>query len=443
MQIVSYRGQSHGGGVAALIKAALPHERTFLWWHLVDTSLQTLSAGGASRAASIPAAIIDGHYRYCNEFLWPLMHERPDLARYVPEHHVDYRSLNIAVAAHLNWRNRWQRTFIHDYQFGLMPEYLADEAASQSVFFWHIPWPARFPSGTEPQVMEVARALLRCGRVGFHIKDYVSNFCAFVRDFLPEYRVLPGESAVIHDCGRATELIASPAGMDSSFWRNAAEAARARRPHPGRYILSVDRADYTKGIVERIKAVENIFRSQPELQGELQFVFACQPTRSGLTAFDEYWRQCRLAYRQTLERLGREDWSPIVWLADPLAPEELAAWYAHAAAMLVNPSVDGLNLTAKEFVASATDPESVLILSSGAGVWRELGSHSVTIQRCCPGDIAEAVLTALAQPPAHRRASMSVLKRAVRANSLQNWWHGLVSSPPWRAVDSDCVRSSA
>jgi trehalose-6-phosphate synthase len=239
-----------------------------------------------------------------------------------------------------------------------------------------------------------------------------------------------------------TTIIASPAGIDSAHWRKAARAATSARPVALPYILSVDRADYTKGILERIRAIRDLFRLQPELRRNLQFVFACQQTRKGLPAYDEYWRNCRSNFQDVILELATDDWAPIVWLTDAMTPDKLATWYAHAAAMLVNPSVDGLNLTAKEFVASSVNPESILILSKGAGVWYELRENIVTINDCQPDEITEAILRARQQSSACSRANLLALKQTVRANSLQRWWQNLVD---YRNLDLSniSVRDSA
>jgi trehalose 6-phosphate synthase len=412
--------------VASLIQPALKEDAESTWWHLHDHYLQcaALDSARLKRKAHISEGIVEGHYRYCNEFLWPLMHGRDDLCHYSEADRDNYKALNMAVAACLNLSVDRHGAFVHDYQLGLVSEYLAQRQSSISSFFWHIPWPATLPIGAESHVAEIANGLLRFRKIGFHLQAYAENFRAFVQQHLPEYTV-SCDGSIISRSGRQIDVIANPAGVDSGFWYGAARAGERISPLNVPYILSVDRADYTKGIVERIEAIRILFRDNPALKGKLQFVFVCQQTRSGLAAFDQYWERCQSLYRECINEFGSDEWTPIVWLP-AMKPEELAKWYACADLMLVNPLVDGLNLTAKEFVASTMLSDSALVLSQGAGVWQELGDNSTTISRCTPADIAEAIKKALAEPSLQRRTKMNALKRTVRQNSLDKWWQLMV-----------------
>lgn len=436
MHIVSYRGPHRGGGVASLIRTALKYESECKWWHMNDNCLQRLREDNVSIAASVSSRLVGEHYRYCNEFLWPLMHGRPELASYNEADYISYRALNMAVAANIG-RDK-EPAFIHDYQLALVPAYLSASKSSASLLFWHIPWPCQFPAGAEAQIVEIARGLLQCGTVGFHLDYYVKNFLAFVQRFLPEYNVLANENAVTDRLHRRVEIIARPAGIDYGYWHQFGKAAANDRPLFNPYILSVDRADYTKGVLERIQAVGEFFRRRPKLIGQIQFVFICQQTRLGLPAFDAYWAQCRAIYRAVVESLATSEWSPILWLDEDVPPQVLAKWYAHANIMLVNPSIDGLNLTAKEFAATSIIPDSALVLSEGAGVWEELHANSTTIRKCCAGDIADAVVNALIEPSLRRRANMNALKRKVYGNTLQTWWQDLVQHV--QLIDKDPIR---
>jgi trehalose-6-phosphate synthase len=438
MQIITYRGPSQPGGVATLIQRADCSQST--WWHIKDGFLHAINNGLTRRMASIPQPIAEGHYRYSNEYLWPLMHSRGDLARYNEIDRNCYRSMNLALATHLNWHQAGEAPFVHDYQLALIPHYLSDDKSERAVHFWHIPWPERFPKETVEHVAELAGALLCCRSVGFHTAEYVENFSNFVRQNIPDVRVASDGRSIVHKSGKVTTLLVSPGGVNYSFWHASAQLPTAAPPCDTPYILSVDRADYTKGLAERIEAVRMLFNAHPELKGKFQFVFACQRTRPGIAPFDAYWADCRAKYDRVVAEIGLPGWSPILWLADPVTPQVLAGWYAHASAMLVNPSRDGLNLTAKEFIASARNPESTLILSRHAGAWHELQEHVVTIDECHPEAIADAILFALRTSPEQRRESMKALKRVVKSNPWEKWWqsltNGMEDEPRLRLVAS-------
>lgn len=427
MQIVSYRGPSQAGGVSNLINQAIEHDRQSTWWFIDQSQLHCISRENDDTRASLPQSIVEGHYRFCNEYLWPLMHNREDLAYFNENDHNCYTSLNVTLAAHLNWEAAHQALYIHDYQFAVMPSFLSEKRWSSCLFFWHIPWPTSVSKDAAVHLKEIARGLLRCARVGFHTEKYIKNFCTFVHDFIPEFVVASDGSRIVHKSGHSTELVVSPAGVDYFFWNQAAKYSTPQLKTSCPYILSVDRADYTKGIAERISAIEYLFDTRPDFIGKLQFVFVCQPTRTGLSAFENYWTDCRNSYAGVFERFSTDDWSPILWLPHSMNSYELAALYTGATAMLVNPSADGLNLTAKEFIASAIDLNTVLILSSGAGAWQELSDFVVSVESCRPMEIAAAVVEALAMPLTRRRANMLAMKRLVRANTLENWWYQMTN----------------
>lgn len=426
MQIVSYRGPSQPGGVSKLIEQSAKSDRSCRWSFIEDDRICSTTLTGKQLKTRIPSKVLDGHYRFCNEFLWPLMHSRPDLMVYRNQDHRDYRSLNLIFSSHVN-REPESDIFIHDYQFALLPRYLCQETKEQRILFWHVPWPATTSNTAVAALSEIAVGLLRCHRLGFHTEGYARNFALFVRNNLPEYFV-EDWNTIFHS-GHRTELLVNPAGVNYQFWRNSSGSAAQNLSFSVPYVFSVDRADYSKGILERIKSIEIFFERRPDLIGQIQFVFACQPTRSGLSTFDNYWTACIKEYEQLNERLSQGSWRPIVWIKENLTPSQLAVLYNRAALMLVNPSVDGLNLTAKEFIASNQTLRASLVLSSGAGAWQELREHVITIHDCTPEAIAEALLRAVAMPPYRVRSNMVARKEIVHANTVERWWSIMTASP--------------
>jgi trehalose-6-phosphate synthase len=424
MDIVSYRGPSRAGGVSVLIERALVSYSEHPWIYVSDCRVEKLVRGSIMPLSRLSPEIVLGHYRYCNEFLWPVMHGLGAVARYRPADHSAYRMFNMALSAQVGFANDAGGSFVHDYQLALMPEYFSDIKAAVSLFFMHIPWPAQCPKAYESQLGEVARALLRCRRVGFHTERYVTNFCSFVRNALPEYCVDAAENRIVHESGRQVELVASPAGVDFDHWQTKVTTAERFKSMP--YVLSVARADYTKGVLEKIAAMRVLFRTHPELQQKIQLLLVCQPTRNGIAAFDEYWDRCYADFKAVVEEFSTEGWQPIHWITDTLGSEQLAGLYAGANMMLVTPRVDGLNLTAKEFVASTNNFRSPLILSTGAGSWQELKNHVITVNQCAPDDIASSILRGFCHESSP--SNLLSLKRIVRNNTVHKWWSSMVGS---------------
>lgn len=429
MHIVSYRGPSEAGGVSKLLQQGLKGERQPKWWHINRNFLQVRESDKFKRKTSIPAEIIDGHYNYANEFLWPLMHERFDLVRYDKSAHDSYVALNLAVAGNLlNELEAADQVFTNDYQFAILPLFL-NNRPTKNIHFWHIPWPTTCLQSMAEPLIQIADGLLHNQKVGFHTTQYVQNFCNFVEEFMPAAKVhYTGESAYIKTKAGFTELIVNPAQIEYHRWNRLGRRSEAAQPEVP-YILSVDRADYSKGVLERLEAIRIFFQTRPEQREKIQFVFICQQTRKGIDSFDNYWSECIRLYESISEQFRTDCWAPIKWIQEPLAMEDLASWYAHAKAMLINPRVDGLNLTAKEFVAATTNPEAALLLTRGTGAWVELKEHAITIDGHQAKEIAEALFTLIETRDENHRMQLRELKRILRKNTLESWWKNLTSDP--------------
>ncbi len=155
------------------------------------------------------------------------MHGRPDLATYEESHNLSYRTFSKALAAQLNRTGRCAAD-LHTRLSARSPAALFSnrQKIAVRVFSGTFQWPASCPGGMESHLIEIVRGLLHCRTIGFHIPAYIKNFCAFIREFLPEFRILPDERSVLHHCGLITTLIATPAGIDSAYWRGAGRGRR-------------------------------------------------------------------------------------------------------------------------------------------------------------------------------------------------------------------------
>lgn len=451
MNIISYRGPGMAGGVSsALAHLWREHAHNGTWWHLSGSALNaTEHPDDPSRVLSaVPKDVIDGHYRYCNEFLWPVMHDLPQYARYRVEDHKLYvaanRILTRAVVSDKE-ANLTNKLFVQDYQLALMPELLS-KADIDSLVFWHIPWPRTVDSQHAPQLAQIAKGLISAEVLGFHTYEYAQNFLSFVRQHLPGLHVdfekcsitrgraidatMPWGTVETDFAGRSTTVVVAPLGIDTSFWKNAATIPQIRLRssefswlHSGLpYVLSVDRADYTKGVLERFEAIDRFFEREPHWRGKVNFVQLCGRTRPGLEAFDAYWHKCKVEAAKLQSKWRTDHWSPITWLEQPCSGSELSVLYRDAAAMLVNPVRDGLNLTAKEFVASQVRKPGMLILSEGAGAWHELGEESIGINPTDADQVAQSIQLALTMNPTECARRITMMKLRLSDNTLTDWW---------------------
>lgn len=435
MNILSYRGPSTPGGVSATLSRVIEQSTNGQqWWYLHGSGLRKKAGKliSTEEVCQIPFKIIEGHYRYCNEFLWPLMHELPQFATFNETDRAMYKQLNMSYALNVlevEQRGPKRNAFVNDYQLALCPQYLTNGAHAAVNLFWHIPWPKTVQENFVPYIAEVAQGLLASAKVGFHIQEYVLNFLLFVDRHLPEYRVNFANNEVTDSNGNTVSVVHQPLGLDSDFWlcKSREESSIcldlnikgfAKKP----FVLSVDRADYTKGIFQRLQAIEYFFLHNPDKIGKITFLQVCQKTRAGLTAYDEYWDRCRFLCESINQRWTAEGWQPIVWIDTPVSPNVLAWLYKRAEIMLVSPVYDGLNLTAKEFTLCSKS--GVLILSARAGAWNELQEHVLTLRNLRPETISEQISYALSMSKEARTKRMSALKEIVLANTLAKWWHG-------------------
>jgi trehalose-6-phosphate synthase len=436
MNIITYRGPGKAGGLSNSVGQAWYScaDSSDRWWNIGENTLQYLSAFDDTEndVTCIPPELIDGHYKYCNEFLWPVLHNLPTLSLLKSESCKHYDQFNLtvgeALASLFKHTNQLQPTcFIHDYHFALLPKLLKEKANARSVFFWHIPWPKKIDDHViTSQLKNMVAGILHSEGVGFHTNEYAINFIQFVEDNFPEYQCDWDAMSISPQNGmrHTTTVMVAPLGIDYDSWHNLAKQKNDPnfqfKQMP--YIFSVDRADYTKGVVNRLEAIDYFFERFPRWQQNVTFVQSCGRTRVGLTAFDQYWDNCHELQIRLNNKWGTEDWRPLVWLDENLPIDKLARLYSDASVMLVNPVRDGLNLTAKEYVACQISNPGVLVLSAGAGVWDELGNFSIKTNPHDPKAIAESINRALSLSPGEKSLRMNLLRAAVQKNNLVAWW---------------------
>jgi trehalose 6-phosphate synthase len=488
LDVISYRGPGNAGGVSSGLESIWRQQQNFsssTWWFLGKRFLEKLSAEykNSNFVTMLPEHVVKGHYRYCNEFLWPVLHDLPEHAIYNPDDQDLYRQFNLIFANYIGYEfQSGKHYFVQDYQLALLPRFVSIVGA-RSLVFWHIPWPANvLPDFVQPLV-EIARGLLRADSLGFHTSEYAHNFIRFVWQYLPDYTA-NSNSMYIHALNltsdseiakhfeennymttrnirsksnvlttlHGTQIIIHPLGIDTNAWEifaatkdsNIANKLEQFTKLP--FILSVDRTDYTKSVYERLQMVDQFFEKNPNYREQLKFIQVCGKTRPGLTAFDNYWSKSRALYEQITARWQTANWQPIVWLDEPLSAAELSFLYQEAMAMLVNPVRDGLNLTAKEFVACQKDDRpGVLLLSEGAGAWHELGAYALSASPNDQEKTIKHILQAVNMPFNERKLRMELMKEKLHANNISDWWSHLtrISRIPSHAYVASDTRKFA
>jgi trehalose 6-phosphate synthase/phosphatase len=372
-------------------------------------------------------AEINGFYEgFSNRVLWPLFHYLLDQIPLDSRDWGMYRAVNQRFAEIIAARCQpGDLIWIHDYQLMLVPELLRELVPHARIgFFLHIPFPASEVFRILPWRDQILRGLLGADVIGFHTFTYLRHFTSSM------LRILGVEADVdrISYAGRTVRLGAFPMGVDAAALGALAGAPRAlegalsvRGKRAGEtLVLGVDRLDYTKGIPRRLLAFERVLERHPELRGKLRLIQVAVPSRTHIPAYEEFRRRVDEMVGRINGQYGTVDGVPIHYLYRSFNEEELAAMYRAADVMLVTPLRDGMNLVAKEFVATRTDDDGVLVLSEFAGAASELG-EALIINPYDVDGTATAIEQAIAMPMEERAFRMRALRERVTTYDVHYW----------------------
>jgi len=393
---------------------------------------QRLEAAGA---AGIPLSRreLDGFYsRYSNGALWPVLHDRVDQPAPDDDAWALYRAVNERYADAVVERLRpGDRVWVHDYQLMLVPHLVRERCPHARIgFFLHTPFPDPASFATLPHARTLLDGLLGADVIGFHTATYARRFLQAVEEQVQ--RALRGDDVVVGS--RRVHVGAFAMGIDvASFDACAAEAdvrteaQRLRGTHGVARLLGVDRLDYTKGITERLLAFERLLTRRPEWRGRVQLSQLAVPSREDVHAY----RSLRGCVEQMVHRINgafaRPGWTPVEYRYGSVEMPALVALYRAADVMLVTPVRDGMNLVAKEFVASRSDCLGTLVLGERAGAAEELRS-SLLVDPTDTDALARTYRTALEMSAAEQRTRMRGLRHAVAGNDVFRWAAGFLET---------------
>jgi trehalose 6-phosphate synthase/phosphatase len=380
------------------------------------------------RLRSVPLDVPEAHSYYdgvCNGVLWPLFHYQIDrLPVDLPEWDV-YRAVNARFADAIVHEYRPGDTiWIHDYHLLLVPDLVRKRLPNARIgFFLHIPFPATDVFRITPWRKEILKGLIGADVVGFHMPAYAAHFEDAVASILG-LRAEPGHIAV---AGRDVRIGAYPMGVDCEAFAQLASDSTVRQERDAlvgnrqaQLLVGIDRLDYTKGIPRRLLAYERLLRDRPDLHGRVRLIQVAVPSRDTVVAYQRFRKEIEEAVGRINGELGTPAWTPIHYLHHALTREQLAALYLAADVMLVTPLRDGMNLVAKEFVATRSDSDGVLVLSEFAGAAAQL-PEAIQVNPYAIDDTAHAIAIALAMPPAERRIRMQALRARVKDADLGAW----------------------
>ena len=372
------------------------------------------------------------YYGLSNSALWPLCHSFLGRVRYDRPDWEGYEQVNGRFAqAALEAAGAGDVIWVHDYQLGRAPHHIRQARPSARIlFFWHIPFPPLELFATFPWRRPLLESLLACDVIGFHVQEYADNFLESVLELLGA-RV---EGNGVSWGGRVTRVIARPIGIDFAAVDRMAGTprvdARARRwrsalgGHP--LVLGVERMDYTKGILERMRAMECLLERRPEWHGKVSLIQIVTPSRTEIDSYRQKKREVDEAVGRINGRFSDGVWVPIRYLYRSFSINELLALYRAAEVSLVTPLRDGLNLVAKEYVAARVHGDGVLVLSEFAGVARQL-PEALLVNPSATEEMAAAIERALAMPMSEQRWRMEAMRARVREQDIAWWAEGFLN----------------
>ena len=393
------------------------------------------------RRVWLPERVVEtSYYGYANQALWPLCHLAVTKARFLRRYWEGYVEANRLFASAAA-EEAEPRAFVwaQDYHLALFPALL--RAQRPDLFlahFWHIPWPAWdvFRAMPAAQRAPLLRGLLGNDLLGFHLERFRETFLECVEQELPDADVdfangvvdLEGHRTTVRvfpisiDVERFEELAASPAGRRwMARWR--------ARPEVGdrAVVAGVDRLDYSKGIPERLRAVDRFLRRHPEWRDRVVFVQKAAPTRTRIKAYQELQAEVERLVGEINARYGTPAWTPVLYLPEPMPRVAVAALYRLADVAVVSSLQDGMNLVAKEFIAAQVDERGVLLLSELSGAAEEL-AHALIINPYDEEGFAEALRGALEMPLEERRARLRSMRAYLRQHDVYWWMEEIVAA---------------
>jgi trehalose 6-phosphate synthase/phosphatase len=370
---------------------------------------------------------IENHYYgFCNKTIWPLFHYLSLYTIYSKNYWEAYKRVNrefcdevvkIATNDDVIW--------IQDYHLMLLPQMIREKMPESSIgFFLHIPFVSSEMFRLLPWRREILEGLLGADLVGFHTYDYVHHFVESVRR-VTGYEHSFGDISV---GGRTVKVDAFPMGIDyqrfSGAERDPKVQKEIKRIHDRvgerKVVLSIDRLDYTKGIPERLEIFDMFLDKYPEYRGKVTLILVAVPSRTGV----EHYRMLKRRLDELVGRIngkyGTFDWMPVWYLYRSLPFNMMMALYNVADICLVTPLRDGMNLIAKEFIASKEDGTGVLILSEMAGAAKELG-EALIVNPNNKDEIVEAMKLAFTISPEEQAERNRPMQTRLARYSIAGW----------------------
>jgi len=371
------------------------------------------------------------YHGFCNKTIWPLFHYFPNYTVYEKYMWDSYRGVNEKfcdlVVRHADVNDT---IWVQDYQLLLLPNLIREKLPKAKIgFFLHIPFPSFEVFRLLPWRREILEGICGADLIGFHTYDYVRHFLSSVRRLLG-YEHTIGEIYMEKRVARADIF---PLGIDFERYNHAPEnkqvsreMTRIGRNLEGRkVILSVDRLDYSKGILHRLKAFDIFLKNNPGYQNRVTLIIVAVPSRTGVDTYIKLKKEIDELIGRINGRYGKIGWVPVWYFYRVLPFHTLTALYALSDVALITPLRDGMNLIAKEYVAARGEKGGVLVLSGMAGASHEL-SEALIVNPNNIDQVAAAIRQAIEMPLEEQEKRNALMQARLRRYSVTRWAHDFI-----------------
>lgn len=380
---------------------------------------------------------VDNFYSgYSNTILWPQFHtlakQRKVSAGDRASWWSSYRSVNRQFAqAALNIAETGDRLWVHDYQLTLVPELLRAERTDLNIgFFLHIPFPAVKTFSRLPEYKKLLNGMLGADVIGFHTASYVANFL----ENCQAAGLAQAESNMITLSDHTVQIGNFPMGIDYEKYAAAGKSKAVKaavRKYRKRYrklrvIVAVDRLDPSKGLVERLEAYRTFLELQPRLQGKIVFSMVAAPSRTDVPAYRNLAKRLQTLVDEINQTYGTAKWQPVDYMHVSVPFEDVTALFSIADVAFIAPLRDGMNLVAKEFIASKRGG-GVLILSQTAGAAHEL-PDAILVNPRKQEELVDALQQALTMRRRELRGRLKRMQQQLASNTVQDWAKSFVEA---------------
>ena len=379
----------------------------------------------------------DGYYYgFANEGLWPLSHNTHTRPIFRESDWQIYKKVNQKFADSLleELPAKPSLIFIQDYHFTLLPKMIKEKRPDATIaLFWHIPWPNPENFSICPYRKEILDGMLGCDLIGFHVQNHCNNFLDTTNRLL-ESRVDTEKFSVIR-FDKETFVRAFPISVDGHI------SAGGFKVEPIREIeklkkeyglkdkivgLGVDRIDYTKGIIERILAIDRFLEKYPQYKKKFVFIQLAAPSRTHIKRYHDLMGEIDELVEKANWKYLDGNWKPIIYLKRHFSQDEIEPFYMLADLCIVSSLHDGMNLVAKEYVAAKTDLTGSLILSQFTGAAREL-TDAIQINPYSIEEFADSIKLTIELPSEEKKKRMENMRKIISENNVYRWAGNIIT----------------